>query len=267
MAWCQEQSPLFGRAMQRAAVERGIKPWRGQPLADKRLLVLGDHGLGDTIMCLRYLPLLRSMGADVVLWERPEIARLVEPLAWVVHECIDADYSCSILTMLGTLGVEPGNVESLEYLAPTVEDVEHWRDQLGPQRGPRVGVAWSVGKVTEGDYPRSMPLSVLLKGLPITRPVGTTPGADDAEIHAVQQGDGEGEILVDGRTVRHHWFEDLADCAALMSLMDRIVTVDTAAAHLAGATGHPNLTIVLSPWHSWRWQASWYPHTQLRIVA
>jgi hypothetical protein len=34
-------------------------------------------------------------------------------------------------------------------------------------------------------------------------------------------------------------FEDFADCAALMSLMDEIVTVDTAAVHLAGAIGIP----------------------------
>jgi ADP-heptose:LPS heptosyltransferase len=58
-------------------------------------------------------------------------------------------------------------------------------------------------------------------------------------------------------------FEDFADCAALMSRMDQIVSVDTAALHLAGAIGHPNVVGLLSHWHSWRWIAPWYESVRL----
>jgi ADP-heptose:LPS heptosyltransferase len=43
-----------------------------------------------------------------------------------------------------------------------------------------------------------------------------------------------------------------------MSTLDVIVTVDTAAVHLAGAIGHPHIFLLLSHWASWRWQAQWY---------
>ena len=60
-------------------------------------------------------------------------------------------------------------------------------------------------------------------------------------------------------------FEDFADCAALVSLLDEIVTVDTAAAHVAGAIGHPNVTVLLSYWASWRWEGGspFYPWFKL----
>ena len=48
--------------------------------------------------------------------------------------------------------------------------------------------------------------------------------------------------------------KDFNDVAALASLMDIIVSVDTAALHVAGAIGHPTVFAIL-PWAStWRWQ-------------
>jgi hypothetical protein len=61
-----------------------------------------------------------------------------------------------------------------------------------------------------------------------------------------------------------HNFADLADVAALASIMDEIVTVDTAAAHVAGAIGHPNTTVLLSRFASWRWVGNpFYPGLKL----
>jgi len=45
--------------------------------------------------------------------------------------------------------------------------------------------------------------------------------------------------------------------------MDEIVTVDTAAVHLAGAIGHPRITLMLSHWASWRWQLPLYQNLRI----
>src|SRR5262249_8933458 len=61
--------------------------------------------------------------------------------------------------------------------------------------------------------------------------------------------------------------EDFADTAAVIDLMDLVVTADTAVAHLAGALGKP-VFILLPPTPDWPWQlertdSPWYPTARL----
>ena len=60
---------------------------------------------------------------------------------------------------------------------------------------------------------------------------------------------------------------DFRDTAALVELMDVVISVDTAVAHLAGALAKP--VWVLLPWSpDWRWllgreDSPWYPTARL----
>jgi ADP-heptose:LPS heptosyltransferase len=58
-----------------------------------------------------------------------------------------------------------------------------------------------------------------------------------------------------------------AETAALIAKLDRVITVDTAVAHLAGALGKP-VWIALPFTPDWRWQlkradSPWYPNMRL----
>jgi ADP-heptose:LPS heptosyltransferase len=60
---------------------------------------------------------------------------------------------------------------------------------------------------------------------------------------------------------------DFADTAALISLLDLVVTIDTSVAHLAGALGVP-VWIMLQHSADWRWllvrdDSPWYPTARL----
>ena len=60
---------------------------------------------------------------------------------------------------------------------------------------------------------------------------------------------------------------DFSDTAALLDLMDLVITVDTSVAHLAGAMGKP--VWILLPYNPhWRWlldrdDSPWYPSARL----
>jgi hypothetical protein len=242
-----ELSPAFRRPHYCEAVASGLRPWRGEPIAEKRLLLIHDHGFGDSIQMLRFVPELQAMGANVRLLLPPELLRVGlqfnVPLTSNPAVAFNADYFTSLLFLPGVLGKTPQDIEPMAYLMTERVFGDKWREQLPITDRPKIGLAWSVGVVHESDYPRDLSLELLVTMFP------------DAELHSVQrQGRDEAERL----GVTHHQLNDFADCAGLMACMDHIVTIDTAAAHLAGAIGHRKVSLLLSHWHSWRWRARWY---------
>jgi len=235
---CQRE-PAFQRANTSKALAAGLRPWEGERIDGKRLLLMHDHGFGDSIMMLRYVPMLRRMGADVVLLMPPELQRLAEQCAPVVSDIQNADYFSTMLGLLHALHVTPETVLSdVPYIAVDCY-VPPWRERK------RIGIAWSVGKFVDGEYPREIPLELLVEKF-----------GGDADLISMQVQDGEQAAALG---VQQLAFNDFEDLAAIMMTLDQIVSVDTAALHLAGAIGHPNVTALLSHWHSWRWQAAWYP--------
>ena len=241
-AYCEQNSPLFMRPQYANAIEHGLELWRGQDIASKRLLLIHDHGFGDSIMMLRYVAQLRAMGAEVVLQMPPELERLAAQIAPVTRDLVEADYVCSMLFLAQVLRVTPETIPLDPYLRVEPELVEKWKHCTGTRK---IGIAWSVGHIHGDDYPRSAPLGLLRAAL------------GDNLISVQQQA--EPDML----GVAHYPFEDFADCAALMSLLDEIVSVDTAAVHLAGAIGHPNISLLLSHWASWRWQSPLYRNLRI----
>ena len=248
--WECEQSRPFMRPQVAEAISAGLRPWQGESLAGKRLLLLHAHGFGDTIQMLRYVPHLKK-----TLMVMPEpMARLAKQCGLVMDQLVDCDYFCPILHLLYVLNIAPDKVNGRSYLrANNKSDIAHWRVGLGPKKKTRrIGIAWSVGKPSPGDYPREIDLTELVLHLRDT--------VDHVEIHSVQLQDADNAHKLG---VHVHRFSDFADCAAMMLHMDEIISVDTAALHLAGSIGHTRVTGLLSYWSSWRWVARWYDNVRL----
>jgi hypothetical protein len=240
--WQCEQHLPFMRPRAQAALAVGIPVWKGEDLRDKRLLLLHAHGFGDTIQMLRYVPKLWRMGANISLDVPPELRRIAEGFASVVNPTDrPPDYFCPILHLLHWLKIAPDNVDGRAYIVAE-------RPKITEVGGKRIGIAWSIGKPSDGDYPREIPLAELVEAL------------GDAELYSVQaQSAQQARAFGIGTPT----FTDFADCASFMLQMDAIVSVDTAALHLAGAIGHPRVYGLLSHWSSWRWLAPWYDNVKL----
>jgi hypothetical protein len=205
------------------------------------------HGFGDAVMTLRYVPLLRSLGAEVALSVPEELTELAAQFAPVIDGLDDCDFVCPLLHVVGMLSVSPDTVSGRPYLRVDPAAVERAREQLGP--GRHIGIAWSASVQRPEDYQRAIPLGQLVGAL------------GNANLHSVQK---QGGLEALEHRVKFHELKNFADCAALMLAMDRIVSVDTAALHLAGAIGHPRVDALLSHYASWRWLAPWYDNIKLR---
>jgi hypothetical protein len=134
----------------------------------------------------------------------------------------------------------PANVPYLQ--APSAH-VEKWRARL-PSSVPRIGIAWSGNTRQRNDRNRSLPLAAL-------EPLRAGPWTLVSLQKELREGDRD--ALGGERPILHFGDEiaDFRDTAALASLVDAVVSVDTSAAHLAGALGRP-LFVLLTHAADWR---------------
>jgi tetratricopeptide (TPR) repeat protein/ADP-heptose:LPS heptosyltransferase len=253
-----------------AVLSRGFREplWLGQgSLAGKTILLHAEQGLGDTIQFCRYAPLVREAGAHVLLEVQPPLKRLLEGLSAVDRlvargEPLPAfDLHCPLgslpLAFATTLGTIPAHVP---YLATRSALTASWSERLGRKKGPRVGLVWAGNAGYGNDGNRSMPateLDALLgKGFEL---VSLQKRVRDRDLQWLR---GHPEVRHFGSDL-----QDAADTAALVALMDVVISVDTFVAHLAGAMGKP-LWILLPFVPDWRWMldrddSPWYPTARL----
>jgi len=262
--WEMRLRPMGQSAPRMAA---GVPVWDGmQALAGKTLLLVAEQGLGDTIHFCRYVPLLAQRGVRVLLTVPPPLRRLFGSLDGVAHLIDDGetvagfDSQCLLLSLphrfRTALSTIPADVP---YLAAPPDRVSWWQAHLGPARRPRVGLAYSGNPNHGNDRNRSIPVDRL-------EPLA---GAG-VEIHLLQNlvRDEDSAWLQRLGIVDHRAeLRDFAETAALAACMDAIVSVDTAAAHLAGALNLP-LLLLLPAVPDWRWMlgrddSPWYPSARL----
>jgi tetratricopeptide (TPR) repeat protein len=243
--------------------------WLGQfPLAGRTLLLHAEQGLGDTLQFCRFASLLAAQGATILLEVQAPLAGLLATLAGVSRVLIqgqplpDFDCHCPLLSLPHALRLSLAQLPAigLPYLAAEPVRAAQWRARLAPRPRPWVGLSWSGNPTHVNDHNRSLPLAAL-DGL--WRRQGTVVAVqtrmDAAERDAFRAAGGvdPAELLA-----------DFADTAALLSCLDHVLSVDTAAAHLAGALALP--ATVLLPFNAdFRWligrgDSPWYP--TLRIL-
>jgi tetratricopeptide (TPR) repeat protein len=241
--------------------------WLGdESVSGKTMLLHAEQGFGDTIQFIRYAPLLARRGARVVCEVQAELKPLLSQLAEVEviarGEPLPAfDLHCPLLSLPLAFATRLETVPAdIPYLAASAERRDHWCERL-PAGRPRVGFVWSGSSAHKNDGSRSIPLARLaacFAGLPL-RCISL-----QCELR-----DGDREVLQNQPDLIHlgDGIRDFADTAAIISLLDIVVSVDTAAAHLAGAMGTP-VVILLPHAADFRWMrdranSPWYPTARL----
>jgi tetratricopeptide (TPR) repeat protein len=248
---------------------RGRPLWLGEyPLRGRTILLHAEQGLGDTIQFARYVPLLARNGAKVVLEVQPQLKALLGQIADAA--CVVArgeplpafDVHCPLGSLPLALKTESATIPAeVPYLRADDAHIAKWCPRLEALGRPRVAVAWSGNVQHLNDRNRSIPLSDLAALWSI----------GSVRFLAVQRDlrSGDAELLAAEPRVAQIGTEldDFADTAAVLALVDLVITVDTSVAHLAGAMGRPVWILVpFSP--DWRWTLSgdssrWYATARL----
>ena len=277
--------------------------WDGGSLAGKTIVLHTEQGAGDSIQFVRYADILKRQGARVIV----EGAANLQPLlgtcpgvdGWAVRGQPLPPHDCQspFISVAGILGTRADTIPNdTPYLRSNPERIEKWRarvEQLRqaasaiappsplsasaadqrlsqPTRPLLIGIQWQGNPRFAFDRERSMPLACF-------QPIAAVPGV---VLVSLQKGEGVEQIaaLANGPSDRRFsvvdWSAELdndgaafTDTAAVMALLDLVISCDSAIAHLAGALHRPTwLPLARVP--DWRWgltgeSTRWYPSMRL----
>lgn len=253
--------------------------WLGrESLAGKNVLLHCEQGLGDTFQFCRYVRLIADLGARVILEVQNPLKSVLADLDGVSQLVVQGDalpafdYHCPLMSLplafATTLSGVPARVP---YLKASVQKVLYWKAKLGEKTRLRVGLVWSGGfrpdqpELWSVNHRRNIPLAKLaaLKH-------------SDIDFYSLQKGQPAESEVAD--LISKNWdgphlidftgfLNDFSETAALIELLDLVISVDTSTAHLAGAMGKP--VWILNRFDGcWRWMLDradtpWYPTATL----
>jgi tetratricopeptide (TPR) repeat protein/glycosyltransferase involved in cell wall biosynthesis len=242
------------------------KPWNGESLEGRTILLHAEQGLGDAIQFVRYAAVLKGRGAARVIVEVADaVADLLASATGVDQVVVRGstlpafDVHASMMDLPRLCGTILETIPAtIPYLEAPIRPVSSMID--APNGVVRVGIVWAGNRMHQRDHLRSVDLSQLA-------PLFDTP---NTKFFSLQKGGPEAELanLSGGRVVDlSPHLTDFRDTAAAIEQLDVVLTVDTSVAHLAAALGCETW-IMITHVPDFRWMigrddSPWYPTVRL----
>jgi tetratricopeptide (TPR) repeat protein len=256
---------------QRLHLSSGMKlPDHGLPLlgeddpAGKAILVQWDMRFGDIIQMLRYVPMLKA-AARRCCWQVGAPLRDLVAASFPDLEIVGPNQSADGLDCRAPFTSLPLALRTFSdadipaqvpYLKASDRALATWAERL-PKGRPTVGLVWRGQAKPPG---RNVPLDHLTPLL-TRREVRVVSLQVDATAKEEETLAACSVLHLGGRLA------SFDDTAAVMSHLDLVISIDTAAAHLAGALARP-VWVILKYGGEWRWRlerpdSPWYPTARL----
>tara|TARA_B100001989_G_scaffold172725_1_gene124706 strand:- start:511 stop:2076 length:1566 start_codon:yes stop_codon:yes gene_type:complete len=224
----------------------------------KKILLVSEQGLGDTIQFVRYSQYLKNIGYEVTLCALDKLHSLFKysNVCDNLISQIDAEKVYDIpwaplLSLPNLLNVIPNNVLVRDkYLSVPKERIKKWEKILQKEKKPIIGINWQGNPNAEkgSTKGRSIPFhefellkSSSYKLLSLQKGYGL----DDFEKCTFK------EYFVNAQKDINNTL-DFIDTAAIISCCDLVITSDSMNAHLSGSLGKETW-LLLKYVPDWRW--------------
>jgi len=260
--------------------------WNGDDFRGRSILLHAEQGFGDILQFIRFAPMVKRRGGQVMVLCPAPLLRLVArcdgvDMAFDASSFVpDCHIHAPMLSLPAIFGTTMDTVPAhVPYLATDPVLVEYWRSELGRALGIEsdyrasvsenatsgqalkpfvIGIAWQGNPDNRADRWRSFPLAQFapLAELPGVRLVSlqVEHGLDQLRACA-----GRFPVIELAGPRR----SDFTATAAIMNHLDLVITPETAVAHLAGGLG-VRVWVGISSACDWRWprgrdRTPWYP--------
>jgi hypothetical protein len=234
--------------------------WDGRDFVDRDVLVSCNHGLGDTLQFIRFVPCLAERTRSVTVEAQPELLPLLASVPGISRlvplggATSSSEVAIEVMELPHALRVTLASLPSrVPYLTSTSPN-----GGAAPGAELTVGLVWRAG----GWRPeRSVPLRLL-------EPLAALPGI---KLISLQQGEAVRDLErspLGGQIAQPATGKaNILRTVELIRQLDLVLTVDTMVAHLAGALGAAVWTM-LDSHADWRWMVDrrdspWYPTMRL----
>jgi hypothetical protein len=235
--------------------------WDGTPTVGRSVLVRCEHGLGDTLQFMRFLPLLRA--AHLHFLVQPPLVDLLRGVPglgevrnyWTDDPLPAHDVDLEVMELAYALRMTPERLPPPSaHLRGHAMQHEAW---TLPEDGRlRVGLVWAS---SGWDTSRSVPLPELAPLFAL----------DEVRFFSLQQGEPAQDPLLQQLhlEILSPRTAEVRAAAAAMCALDLVIAVDAMPAHLAGTLGVPTW-LLLKHEADWRWMQDredtpWYPALRL----
>ena len=248
--------------------DTAVPRWHGEDLTGKTILVYKEQGFGDTILCSRYLPMVKARGGRVLFECQKQLHRLFQTIPGIDKMAdlgaIDEpfDYQVPMLSLPWIFNTDQSSIPPTPplFIPDAPPPVAKQLLDLGNGR-LKVGIVWSGSVTFLDNAKRAVTAERFL-------PLAGIPGV---QLYSLQKGPREQELVDCGGIgpilpLGPH-LQDFADTAAAVKELDLIIMTDSSTAHLAGSLGKPVWNLLnYSPYWLYRMKGetcAWYPSMRL----
>jgi tetratricopeptide (TPR) repeat protein len=242
------------------------KEWLGdKDLNGKTIFISKEQGLGDYIFFCRYLPLIKKLGANIILDTPKKLIPLINSMSINYQYMNNSnqiffDYHCSIGSLPLAFKTEIKNIPNeTPYLFTPRENKDYWRKKINKDK-INIGIKWAGSESLLNKKNRSADLNIIKKifSLPY-------------EFHSleVEYSRDDEQQLKKIKNLHSHKNEILGfeNTAGLIEAMDLVISVDTSIANLCGAI-NKTCYVLLPFMPNFRWlldrkDSPWYPSLKL----
>ena len=260
------------------SIDENIEIWLKSNIDNRHLLILDEQGFGDSIMFASVWREIAKRAKSVVFQCKSELLTLfqnsfsefknVELIGGTTLPAQNVLSRDAYIYAGTAFGMMCNKYISTNYLKPSVKSIDKWKEIFKLDLRKKIGFNLSSNPKSRNSMTRSITDESLQKSIAMNYISGNevfiplSPSATRfANLNNIRH-DVKSNIV------------DFEDVASIMMLMDDIVSVSTASAHLAGAIGVNAKIYYHDDTNEWRWNKNWrnkdntkmsliYPHVEL----
>ena len=238
----------------------GYPAWDGGEIAGKTLLVHSEQGYGDTIQFIRYAPVLKALGAKLLVETHKPLIELISNVDGV-DQVVERGQNLPHFDVQAPIMSLPHLLKTPSCSPPYIFAPETTTFNFESGTNFKVGVVWAGRASHKNDANRTSALENFAELSKIA----------DVKLYSLQVGERAEDLKTVpwGAEVKNlsPELKDFSVTADAINQLDLVISVDTAVLHLAGALNKPAWGLLpYAP--DWRWlrdrnETPWYPSLTL----